>query len=72
MNANWIGHISYRNCLAKHVGKIEGRIQATGRRGGRRQQPLDDLNPLTPNDPYRGSTPPLTSKVTFYIFIQQI
>jgi len=43
MNATWIGHILYRNCLAKHVGKIEGRIQATGRREGRRQQPLDDL-----------------------------
>jgi hypothetical protein len=30
------------------------------------------LNPLTPNDPYRGRTTPLTSKVAFYIFIQQI
>ena len=30
------------------------------------------LNPLTPNDPYRGSIAPLTSKVAFYIFIQQI
>ena len=30
------------------------------------------LNPLTPNDPYRGRTAPLTSKVAFYIFIQQI
>jgi len=29
-------------------------------------------NPLTPNDPYRGRTAPLTSKVSFYIFIQQI
>ena len=29
------------------------------------------LNPLTPNDPYRGRTAPLTSKVAFYIFIQQ-
>jgi len=27
---------------------------------------------LTPNDPYRGRTAPLTSKVAFYIFIQQI
>jgi hypothetical protein len=24
------------------------------------------FNPLTPNDPYRGSTAPLTSKVAFY------
>ena len=31
-----------------------------------------NLNPLTPNDPYRGRTTPLTSKVAFHIFIQQI
>ena len=30
------------------------------------------FNPLTPHDPYRGRTAPLTSKVAFYIFIQQI
>ena len=30
------------------------------------------INPLTPNDPYRSRTAPLTSKVAFYIFIQQI
>ena len=30
------------------------------------------FNPLTPNDPYRGRTAPLISKVAFYIFIQQI
>ena len=29
------------------------------------------FNPLTPNDPYRGRTAPLTCKVAFYIFIQQ-
>jgi replicative superfamily II helicase len=31
--ANWIGHILRRNCLLKHVtdGKIEGRIEVTGR-----------------------------------------
>jgi len=27
------------------------------------------INALTPNDPYRGRTSPLTSKVAFYIFI---
>ena len=27
------------------------------------------LKPLTPNDPYSGRTAPLTSKVTFYVFI---
>jgi len=31
-----------------------------------------NINPLTPNDPYRGRTAPLTSKISFYIFIQQI
>jgi hypothetical protein len=32
--ADWIGHILRRNCLLKHVteGKIEGRIEVTGRR----------------------------------------
>jgi hypothetical protein len=43
--ANWIGHILRRNCLLKHVieGKLEGRIEMTGRRGTRRKQLLDDL-----------------------------
>jgi hypothetical protein len=41
----WIGHILRRNCLLKHVfeGKLEGRIEMTGRRGRRRKQLLDDL-----------------------------
>jgi hypothetical protein len=44
-NANWIGHILPRNCLLKHVfeGKIDHRIEVTGRRGRRRNQLLDDL-----------------------------
>jgi len=29
------------------------------------------LNPLTPNDLYRGRTAPLTSKASFYIFIKK-
>ena len=29
----------------------------------------DNINPLTPNDPYRGRAAPLTSKVAFYVFI---
>jgi hypothetical protein len=43
--ANWIGHILHRNCLLKHVteGKLEGRIEMTGRRGRRSKQLLDDL-----------------------------
>jgi hypothetical protein len=34
-----------RNCPLKHVieGKIEGRIEVTGRRGRRRKKPLDNL-----------------------------
>ena len=36
---NWIGH----TCLH---GKIEGRIEATVRRRRRRNQLLDDINPL--------------------------
>ena len=30
------------------------------------------FNPLKPNDAYRCRTAPLTSKVIFYVFIQQI
>jgi hypothetical protein len=30
------------------------------------------INPLTPSDPYSGRTAPLTSKVAFFIFLQQI
>jgi hypothetical protein len=43
--ANWIGHILRRNCLLKHVieGKLERRIEMTGRREKRRKQLLDDL-----------------------------
>jgi hypothetical protein len=43
--ANWNCHILRRNCLLKHVieGKLEGRIDMTGRRGRRRKQLLDDL-----------------------------
>ena len=33
---------------------------------------MKTLNPLTPNDNYSGRTAPLTSKVAYYIFIQQI
>jgi hypothetical protein len=43
--ANWIGHILRRNCFLEHVieGKIEGRVEVTGRRGGRSKQLLDGL-----------------------------
>jgi hypothetical protein len=39
--ANWIGHSLRRNCIVE--GKLEGRIEVMGRRGGRRKQLLDDL-----------------------------
>jgi hypothetical protein len=40
-----MGHILRRNCLLKHVfeGKIQVRIEVTGRRGRRRKQLLDDV-----------------------------
>ena len=38
---NWIGHISRRNCLLKHV--IEGKTEVTGGRGRRRKQLLGYL-----------------------------
>jgi hypothetical protein len=43
--ADWVGHIFGRNCLLKHVieGKLEERIEMTGRRGRRRKQLLDDF-----------------------------
>jgi len=44
----------------------------TRRRAKRGKQLLDDFNLLTPNVNYSGRIAPLTSKVAFYIFIQQI
>jgi hypothetical protein len=43
--ANLIGSILPRNCLLKHVteGKVEGRLEVTGRQGRRHRQLLDDL-----------------------------
>jgi len=43
--ANWIGHILRRNCLLQRVieGKIQRRIEVTGRQGRRRRKLLDDL-----------------------------
>jgi hypothetical protein len=43
--ANWIGCILHRNCLVEHVieGKIEGRVEVTGRRRRGRKQLLDHL-----------------------------
>jgi hypothetical protein len=43
-----MGHIWCRNCLLKHDtgGKTEGRIEMRGRRGGKRQQQLDDLKEM--------------------------
>jgi hypothetical protein len=46
---NFIGYISHRNCLLKHVveGEIERRIEVTGRQGRRRKQLLDDFKKTT-------------------------
>jgi hypothetical protein len=43
--ANWIGHILRRNCLLQRVteGKIQGKVEVTGRQGRRRRKLLDDL-----------------------------
>jgi hypothetical protein len=43
--ANWIGHILRTDCLLNHVieGKIEGRVEATGRRGRKSKQLFDEL-----------------------------
>jgi hypothetical protein len=43
--AKWIVYILGRTCLIKHIveGKIEGRIEVTGRRGRRRRQLLVEL-----------------------------
>ena len=47
--ADWIGHTFCRNCLLKHVteGKVDGRIEVTGRRGRRRKQLQDDFKDRT-------------------------
>jgi hypothetical protein len=44
--AKRIGHILRRNCLLKHVieGKLEGRIEISGRRERRCKQLLEDVN----------------------------
>jgi hypothetical protein len=46
--ANWIGHILHSNFLLKHVseGRIEGRIEATGRQARRHKQLLDNLKEI--------------------------
>jgi hypothetical protein len=43
--ANWFGHILHGNCFLNLVieGKIERRIEVTGRRERRHKQLLDDL-----------------------------
>jgi hypothetical protein len=39
--ANWTGHIFYRNCLLTRV--VKGEIERIGRRRRRHKQLLDDL-----------------------------
>jgi hypothetical protein len=49
---NWIGHILRRNCLLRHVvgGKIEGRMDVTGRQGRRPKQLLNNLRKREDNE----------------------
>ena len=49
--ANWIGHILHRNCLLRRVleGKLEVRIEVTGRRGRICKQLLNDLKEIRGN-----------------------
>jgi hypothetical protein len=55
--ANWIGHILRINYLLKHVmeGKLEGRIEMTGRRGRRRKQLLEIERGSTRSHPVENS-----------------
>jgi hypothetical protein len=48
MDRSWIGRILCRNGLLKQVieGKIEGRIEGTGRQGRRLKQLLHDLREI--------------------------
>ena len=45
LKANWISHILRRNCLLQRVieGKMQRRIEVTGRQGRRRRKLFDDL-----------------------------
>ena len=67
-NSNVFGsciiHILYTGCV-----KIKKIIPAPV---SRIQVHFRYVNPLTPNDQYRGRTAPLTAKFAFYIFIKQI
>ena len=58
----WAGHVARmgerRDVYRVLVGKLEGNRPL--RRPRRRWE--DNINPLAPNDPYRGRTAPLTSK----------
>ena len=61
-----------RNAYRVVVGKPAG-SKPRGRLRRRRENNITmDLNLLTPNVNYSGRNAPLTSKVAFYIFIQQI
>jgi len=46
--ADWIGHILHKNCLLKQVieGKIEGRTEATERRGTGYKHLIRDLKEM--------------------------
>ena len=58
---------SHSTLHAKKLSLLDGTLMTSGA-----VRCMGRVNPSTPNDSYRGRTAPLTSKVAFYIFIQQI
>jgi len=64
--------VTKKNVYVVFYGKSEGR-RTLGRLRCRWEHNIEvALNLLTPNVNYSGRTAPLTYKVAFYIFIQQI
>ena len=63
-------HVTSRHVTSRHV--LSCRTLYALSPHATQQACVGFINPLTPNDTYSGRTAPLTSKVAFYIFIQQI
>ena len=65
--------------ISEHKFDLEDKLQtynkingAIGRYFWKTNEQRNEIDPSTSNDPYRDRTALLTSKVAFYIFIQQI
>ena len=65
LSSAFLDELKLRSCLPNVSGYLDTQHTHTA---------LDIyvINPLKPNDPYRGLNATLTSKVALYIFIQQI